>query len=246
MHHVRRKVDGAEVVQMSRHFLVYGLRDPRTNEIRYVGKSSSGRRRPRAHISPSNLAKESTYKANWLRSLLRLGLRPEVVLLEEVADAGLLSQAEIRWIAVGRAAIGARFTNATDGGEGVLGLVMSPNARQKMSKAKSAAWQKPEIRERVLAAQNAGKRDPAFRRSMSKKVSALMEDTAHRERISNATAAAWADPVKRDRMSSAINAAKQKPEFGKKISAANKIALNRPEVKAKKRATMVARGLWLP
>lgn len=40
---------------ISEKYLIYGLRDPITEEIRYVGRSSSGLTRPKSHYSVSSL-----------------------------------------------------------------------------------------------------------------------------------------------------------------------------------------------
>ena len=63
-------------------FIIYGLRDPRTGEIRYVGKSSYGINRAYQHSRPGDLDKDPTYKGKWLRKLRKLGLRAEAVVLQ--------------------------------------------------------------------------------------------------------------------------------------------------------------------
>jgi hypothetical protein len=118
--------------------LIYGLVDPRTAEIRYVGKSSRGLRRPEQH-GGTQLAKDATHKGNWIRRLQSLGLAYEVVVLERVSDATLLDESERRWISIGRGALGPRFTNQADGGEGGCtrrGFHHSAETIRKMSAAK--------------------------------------------------------------------------------------------------------------
>lgn len=92
--------------------LIYGLIDPRTLLIRYVGLSSNGMRRPRNHRWPSC---PDTYCRRWVKSLQRLGLNYKIVVLEVLKDAADLDQAERWWIALGRAS-GWPLTNLTDGG----------------------------------------------------------------------------------------------------------------------------------
>lgn len=98
-------------------FLIYVLSDPRTGEIRYVGKSSSNLQRPRHHSTPAKLAKDRSYKANWVRSLLRLGIRPVVEVVEDFDSFESLNEAERFWIFQFRA-LGFRLTNLTNGYEG--------------------------------------------------------------------------------------------------------------------------------
>ena len=112
--------------------LIYGLVDPRTGELRYVGKSTSGLKRPRNHCSPSHL-KYKTHCAAWIRSLIAIGIRPDIVILDESPFAGndTLEQAEIFWIAYWRA-VGADLTNHTAGGEGLRGRRHSEETKYKI------------------------------------------------------------------------------------------------------------------
>lgn len=64
---------------------IYGLKDPRVGKIRYVGKSNDPRRRLMNHVAEARHARRRTYTFNWIRKLLREGVRPEIEVLEEVA-----------------------------------------------------------------------------------------------------------------------------------------------------------------
>ncbi len=100
-------------------YLIYGLVDPRNQQLRYVGMSRRGLRRPREHIKERFL-KKNTYKNNWIRQLLGLGLRPRIVVIQEFQDPDILSQAEIFWIAYFKR-MGCPLTNHCRGGEGFTG-----------------------------------------------------------------------------------------------------------------------------
>ncbi len=115
---------------------IYGLVDPETQELRYVGQTMIGMRRFR-----NGYRAYAAYCRNWLKNLKSRGLTPEVVILEETAD---LNQAERNWIAFGRA-LGCRLTNMTDGGEGTrlcgadngfYGKKHDDETRKRMSEAK--------------------------------------------------------------------------------------------------------------
>lgn len=63
-------------------FLIYALVDPIDNQIKYIGKSSSGLERPKSHSSPNSLKKGNTRKIKWITSLLEKDLKPTIVVLD--------------------------------------------------------------------------------------------------------------------------------------------------------------------
>lgn len=129
---------------MSTVFLIYGLRDPRTNEIRYVGQSRRGLRRAQSHRHKYHLEKGwHTPKVKWLRELSSLGLRYEVVVLQYCPTADALNDAEREWVAIGRAALGNRLLNRTIGGDGAQGLLYTPPQRKRLSRAMRTCWSDP-------------------------------------------------------------------------------------------------------
>jgi len=91
--------------------LIYGLIDPRTRFIRYIGLSSQGLIRPKNHAQNSC---PDTYCRRWVKSLQRQNLSYEIVVLETLSAATALADAERWWIAFGRAC-GWPLTNLTDG-----------------------------------------------------------------------------------------------------------------------------------
>lgn len=115
---------------------IYILSDPRTKEIRYVGKAVDATLRLAVHLA--NSQRERNHKANWIKSLAKDGLKPEMEIVEslyETSDAEWQIQ-EKWWISYLRF-IGCRLTNLTAGGEGCAGLRPSADTREKMS-----AWQR--------------------------------------------------------------------------------------------------------
>lgn len=120
-------------------FLIYGLRDPRTGEIRYVGLSRRGMQGPLRHTRPHELAKTSTPKQRWVRELVYThGTTPEIVVLQQLPAEDGLCDAERIWIAHGMSALGLRFLNIKPGGEGLIKREFTPEYRAKLSaKAKA-------------------------------------------------------------------------------------------------------------
>lgn len=120
---------------MNNRFLIYGLADPITKEIRYIGKSSSGMNRPKQHFSKSSVEKRS-YKSSWMQSLLKEGKQPEIIILDDTpTDYEELSSLEVEWIKRKKEE-GCPLTNLTDGGEGTRGYKHSELTRKLLSSLK--------------------------------------------------------------------------------------------------------------
>jgi hypothetical protein len=93
---------------------IYGLIDPRDDEIRYVGKANDPDKRYIDHFKPYSL-KKKTYKNNWLKCLRDLELKPILIILEQVSIEDWIIK-EREWISYfGRD----NLTNGTDGGDGM-------------------------------------------------------------------------------------------------------------------------------
>lgn len=93
--------------------LIYGLTEPDMHEVRYVGRSASGLRRPREHVT--RVGREDTYKARWIRGLLACGKMYGIRVLEECTDEAATHAAEIRWIDEAKR-LGWKLTNLAEGG----------------------------------------------------------------------------------------------------------------------------------
>jgi len=234
-------------------FLIYGLRDPRTSEIRYVGKSTSGLRRPKQHTAPLTLSEDRTHKGRWLRKLQRLGLKPEIVVLQEVLDVTDLAQAEKFWIAIGRAALGSRFTNLTEGGDGTLGWKPTEETKKNISANVKEAYKNPGSRARNSAAQKERYRDVRVREKIREiqnrpdvvekkrarmKVAYARPDVIDRQRL--ASKLVHSDPETRQRHSAAAIEFHSRPEVKAKHKAAMQEIASRPEVKAKRSQSAIA------
>lgn len=177
--------------------IIYGLVDPRTQLVRYVGKSTSGLTRPRAHRSASGRA-AATHSANWIRQLKSLGLDYEIVVLDQ-GSATELPALERWWISYGRAS-GWPLTNLTDGGEGSVG-----------------ATQSAETRARISAANRGRKRTPEFRARMS-----VIAKSRSPETLAKIGAASAALPAEtRARIGMQLRGRKASPELRAKLSAAH-------------------------
>lgn len=125
---------------------IYGLIDPITNRIRYIGytKNKNPKMRLYGHISEAKtLSKPSSknnHKNNWIRKLLNLNIRPRFIIIE-IVPFSKRKKKEKEWIAFfGKE----NLVNATDGGDGGLGRRATEEeklARSLASKGRPA-WNK--------------------------------------------------------------------------------------------------------
>jgi DNA-binding XRE family transcriptional regulator len=74
-------------------YLIYGLYCPFTDSLHYVGKSSSGMTRPKAHMT----AASSKKIGEWVEHLKFLGYKPTIRILEECTKDNLEEQEKF-WI----------------------------------------------------------------------------------------------------------------------------------------------------
>lgn len=98
--------------------IIYGLIDPLTKEIRYIGKSSTGLKRPKKHFFPSVLKNEKTYKNRWVNKVIATtGLFPKIVIIDSAENEADVYRLEIEYIQMFKEA-GIELTNLHDGGNG--------------------------------------------------------------------------------------------------------------------------------
>jgi hypothetical protein len=93
---------------------IYALIDPYDNQIKYIGKSDDPSIRLIEHIRKSKYI--STYKNNWIKSLINKNVSPELMIIDEVLNTEW-SFWEKHWISIVKS-WGFKLTNLTDGGDG--------------------------------------------------------------------------------------------------------------------------------
>lgn len=119
---------------MSKNNIIYGLTCPDTNEIKYIGKSVSGLKRPKQHTRKADLIAKS-HKVNWIKSLLSENKIYGIIVIEDNIPKEELINREVYWIKFYKNA-GAKLTNSTEGGEGSTGMKMSEETKKLMSDKK--------------------------------------------------------------------------------------------------------------
>jgi hypothetical protein len=110
---------------------VYGLLDPFSGELRYVGKTVRGVKRIKRHQSLGETLRGKTHKDRWALALIRQGRPPSHIVLKYCASDEEAQREEIRMIALFRE-YGISLTNLTDGGEGGPGYKWPSDDRRRL------------------------------------------------------------------------------------------------------------------
>lgn len=139
---------------------IYGLIDPETDELRYIGKSIRPKERLQNHMNEVSFC----HRSHWLQSLKRKGMAPKLEILEAVPTGKPWQQVEIDWIAWARG-MGCNLVNNTTGGDGVCGL--PEETRKRMAATWLGRKHKPETIE-LYRRMRVGKRHTEkFKKMMS-------------------------------------------------------------------------------
>lgn len=159
---------------------IYCLRCPETGDIRYIGKTRNPKTRLAAHISKAKGMHLRHHCSEWIRSIIAIGLKPELDVIFEVPAGENWEFHEKRLISEYREA-GHNLVNLTGGGVGFF--QPSPELLALRGKARSKFLREhPEAKGNLLAAIAASWADPVRRA----------------ERV-EAVKAAWRDPDKKSR-----------------------------------------------
>ena len=116
--------------------VIYGLSEP-GGAVRYIGQTINMHRRFNDHAR-SGYKQRNRY-GNWMKKLRRLGVKPELHVLEVVAQANDLDMIESFWIASIQAAGGVLLNGTSGGGSPGRGRVCSPETRAKIGAANAIA-----------------------------------------------------------------------------------------------------------
>lgn len=96
--------------------IIYGLVDPITGHLKYVGQSRQGLRRPRQHMERWQM--RDTYKDRWILKLKKDNQSPLIVVIQEFDVPDDLNKAECFWISY-FIKMGFKLTNLTGGGDAI-------------------------------------------------------------------------------------------------------------------------------
>lgn len=110
---------------------IYGMLDPRTKELRYVGKTAQSlEHRLRNHISRANL-RSSRHSSRWIAGIIASGEVPDIFEIEILPDIADWQSAERFWIEYFKS-IGCRLTNISTGGESRSGIPMTAEQKENL------------------------------------------------------------------------------------------------------------------
>ena len=110
---------------------IYALKDPDTNETRYIGKTDNLRRRYESHIA--DVTGDDTHRKRWIKKLKAQGKKPRLEIIEIVTEE-TWQERERCWIEHYKEQ-GAKLTNSTEGGLGGTHS-QTQEARDKISQAR--------------------------------------------------------------------------------------------------------------
>lgn len=184
-------------------YLVYGLIDPQTLMVRYIGKSARGLDRAYAHGRNSYLKNDNTNKGRWIKKLHRLGFDYSVTVLELCESELHALNSEKWWISYAKA-LGWKLTNHTDGGEQYTfdeltrnkmslagkGRPKSEEHRLAISKALTGKAKSPEHKAKVCGANSPMKRPEVVAKSRATKQKIKESDP---DRYSRASKLGWTE-----------------------------------------------------
>lgn len=154
---------------------IYGLIDPITKKVRYVGKTKRKlRTRLRAHINDK--PKNNTYKFNWIQSLIQKGVEPEIFLIETCGE-NMWVDREKYWIGYFN-----DLTNLTLGGDS--DTFFCEETLNKIGEKVKKVWECDEYRKKISEQRIMYWSNPDNRKKHSNKLKNKKLSVEHKEKIS--------------------------------------------------------------
>ena len=111
---------------------IYGLKDPRTDIIRYIGKTNNIEKRLEHHIA--NREYLNSHKNSWIKGLINNGISPKLEIIDEVPVDNWQFW-EKHYIKLFKS-FGAKLVNGSEGGDGGV----TKEVAEKISKARKGRF----------------------------------------------------------------------------------------------------------
>lgn len=191
--------------------VIYALRCPLTNAIRYIGKTCKvAKARLAQHIYYARSGRSGQFRSTrWIKGLLDRGLYPVLETLQEVPAGEPWQEHERRWIS-DALADGCELTNITPGGDGgpdyifeddrrrrreAIRAIHTPEMIARRNSSIKSAWADPTKRANIVSKQKAAAMSPERRAELSQ--AALQRTKEGEQRRRDAVALYWSDPANR-------------------------------------------------
>lgn len=201
---------------------IYALRDPRDNEIRYVGKSDNPHKRLIGHLSDTTVC----YRTNWVAELRREKLIPEIMILDRVPKAEWTYWEKYYIERLSRVF---NLTNSTGGGDGLENP--SLETRRKMREAAIGRLLSNEAKRKVSEFNKGKVVSEETRRKMSIAQIGHIVGEDQKRKIGNAHRGKVLTPEQIEKVRLSSTGRVHTKETKRKISEANKGRRRSPEVR---------------
>jgi hypothetical protein len=176
---------------MENNIFIYGLVCPKTNEIRYVGKTKQTlKKRLQQHLWVGN-KKHNPHKYNWINQLKNDNLKPIIIKIE-LCNKNNWVEREKYWISQYN-----NLTNLTQGGE--EGLFFSDEIRKKISEGVKNNLTIDKLK---LMSERAIKywSNLDNRKKQSEKIKGIIRSDKHKQIISDNKKNLWKDETYKNKM----------------------------------------------
>lgn len=145
--------DLSQIKDFKNKFIVYGLVDSLTNNLRYIGVSSQLRTRYNYHknvcLRSSNKKEQNSHKTNWLRKLNSENGFPLLKIIEICSSVEEMKKRERYWIRYFKKR-NIDLVNSTDGGDGQSrSYRASEETKRKQSINIKKAQSTPEVKQKM-------------------------------------------------------------------------------------------------
>ena len=220
-----------------------------TSQIRYVGKSNKPKKRYSAHIKAAENGVKN-YVYSWIKSLLKKGRKPILIILQHYVPLKLWRSAEQFWVQYYKDR-GYKLTNLRPAG---IGVEFTEETRKKMSASASIAqkkkWENPEIRKKMIESQKGRIVSEETKRKIGDGNRGRVYSEDRKQIMSEIGKKIWERPGYRERMSEAQKKYfRENPEARERVGEAGKgrIPWNKgiPMTdETKKKASEIGKKIW--
>jgi len=204
---------------ITKKVIIYILKDPITNKVRYVGKTETSlQKRLYDHI----YNKTKTPKSSWIQSLLKQNLKPLIEEIERTTRANWIER-EIYWISFYKNQ-GEKLTNSTLGGDGRTGgFFVSKETRLKLSNSSKGRKHTEVTKQKIGIANKNCTVETRQRKSLAQK----HRSKEHQEKITKANTGQKRTLITKQKISVALQGklkgCTKSQETKQKMSAAQKL-----------------------